>query len=78
MLPLIQKDDSQEQSILLEDSIDRLPQKEKAVLALRYAGYTQHECGVIIGVTRSAVGFIHKRAIAMVKRFVAETENGTS
>lgn len=55
--------DDIELRILLEDAIKKLPPKQQVVVALREAGYSQMECGVIIGMTRAAVGFIQKKSL---------------
>jgi len=44
-----------------------LPPKQQVVLALRTAGYTQKECGIILGVTRAAVGFNYHRAVQLLR-----------
>jgi len=53
--------------LILFMASQRLPNKERAVLALRMAGYTQRECGAVIGMTRSAVGIIYKRSLALLR-----------
>lgn len=53
-------------NIFLEAALDMLPEKERAVIALRLAGYTQKECGSIVGLTRAAIGTIYKRGLEML------------
>lgn len=49
-------------SIVILNSLSALTQKQRVVLALRTAGFVQRECGEILGLTRSAVGFIERKA----------------
>jgi len=59
-----------ESAVAIDEIISKLPVKEKVVIALRLAGYTQRECGVMIGMTRSAVGIIYKRAINLLRGLI--------
>lgn len=54
--------------MMLRRAVHNLPDKHRAVIALRMAGYKQKECGAILGVTRAAIGFIQKRAIEMLRQ----------
>lgn len=54
--------------LILKDAIANLPVKERVVTALRSAGYTQRECGEIMGITRSAIGFAEKRALHKLRK----------
>ena len=56
--------------LLLLEAVQRLQPKYAAVIALRSAGYSQQECGVILGVTRAAIGFIQKRAIKEIRKIL--------
>lgn len=58
--------------LLLDQAVQKLPPKQRMVVALRSAGYTQQECGVILGLTRAAIGFIHKQALAQIRQALAE------
>jgi len=61
-----------ESRLAIEETVDKLPVKEKVVLTLRLAGYTQRECGFIIGMTRSAVGIIYKRAVTLLRGLMTQ------
>jgi DNA-directed RNA polymerase specialized sigma24 family protein len=54
----------------LNEAIKKLPIKLRTIAALRTAGYTQRECGEILGVTRAAIGFAEKRAYASLANFL--------
>ena len=54
-------------AIIIENEVKRLPPNERVVVALRAAGFTQEECGKLIGLTRPAVGAIHSRAMDALK-----------
>jgi RNA polymerase sigma factor (sigma-70 family) len=58
--------------MLLDEAVQKLPPKQRVVVALRAAGYTQQECGVILGLTRAAIGFIHKQALAKIRQSLLE------
>ena len=59
-------------SLVLRDAVDRLPDNLRAVVALRFAGYTQQECAGVLGMTRANIGAMHKRALLRL----AETMGG--
>lgn len=54
--------------IVVRQIVDSLPDRLRAVLALRLEGYTQNECAVILGVTRAAVNAMQKRAHQEVRK----------
>lgn len=56
--------------IELKNKIRKLPDKQKVIIALQAAGYSQKESGTIIGVTGSTVGIIFKRAIGKLRKEV--------
>lgn len=58
--------------MLLAEAVQKLPPKQRMVVALRAAGYTQQECGVILGLTRAAIGFIHKQALTQIRKLLLE------
>lgn len=61
-------------NLSLAAAVNQLPNKYKAVIALRLAGYTQKECGSLLGFTRSAVGFIQKKALAQLKELLDDAD----
>lgn len=58
----------------LGEEVQRLPVKEKIVVALRSAGYTHNDCHLIIGLTRAAIGYIERRAFAKLKVALGDDE----
>jgi DNA-directed RNA polymerase specialized sigma24 family protein len=56
--------------LLLIEAVQLLPPKYKAVLALRMAGYSQRECGQIMGLTRAAIGFIQKKSLIRTREIL--------
>jgi RNA polymerase sigma factor (sigma-70 family) len=58
--------------MLLISAVHRLPPKQQVIVALRSAGYTQQECGDIVGMTRAAIGFIYKRAVRRLRQYMLE------
>jgi len=58
----------EEMKTLLAQSIDRLPEREKTVVALYYyEGLTLKEIGEVLGVTESRVSQMHTKAILQLK-----------
>lgn len=55
--------------------IEQLPIKQRIVLALRVAGYTQLESGTILGVTRAAVSGTLKRAVLRLQKLIVGEDN---
>lgn len=64
--------DQQEEDLFLDmalkEEVSNLPTKQRIAIAMIAAGYTQEECGKVLGVTRAAVGFIRKNAVATLRR----------
>jgi DNA-directed RNA polymerase specialized sigma24 family protein len=60
--------------LTLREAVSKLPDKLRAVVALRSSGYTQKECGEILGVTRAAIGFAQKRAILKLRRLIEDEQ----
>lgn len=58
--------------ITLKESIRRLHPRHRAVLALRMAGFTQKDCGIVLGVTRPAIGHMHRRALEEIRKAMEE------
>ena len=64
-------------SLLLLEALRKLPEKERAIVALRVAGYTQKECGQIVGLTRAAIGGIYKRGLTALLKITGENYEAT-
>ena len=65
-----------EMKMLLADAINRVPNRERLVLALYYyEGLTLSEIGDVLGVTESRVCQIHTKAILQLRARLAETES---
>ena len=60
--------------VLLQEVVHRLPTKEKVVVVLRLAGYTQQECSEIVGGTRASIGIIHKRALTKLRGWLTRDD----
>jgi hypothetical protein len=45
--------------LALEEIISKMSPRKQIVVALMSAGYTQEECGTIIGLTRAAIGYTY-------------------
>lgn len=73
---MINRSEEEEISNRLElvELISKLPVKQRVVVALRAAGYTQEECGKILGVTRAAIGFSYKRAVRRMRQLAGYFE----
>ncbi|MCD8052043.1 MAG: sigma-70 family RNA polymerase sigma factor [Clostridiales bacterium] len=70
-------DDGMEEQVLerlsLREAVDRLPQRERMVILLRYyRGLTQEKTAKIIGVSQVQVSRIEKKAVAELRRQLAE------
>lgn len=61
--------------IALNDAIQQLSVKQRVVVALILAGYNRDESGKIMGLTRQAVGAIHKRAIKRIRSYLIEQQD---
>lgn len=63
--------------LLLNQIVDSLANKYKAIVSLRMAKYTQKEAGIILGVTRAGAGAMEKRAMQlMVLKATELTQEG--
>ena len=56
----------------IKRSFDKLTAKHRAIVALRMAGYTQRECGEIVGLTRAAVGISYKKAKTIIREGISD------
>ena len=54
-------------NIILQDLIDQLPAKNRAVLGLLTASYTQQEAANLLGISRTSVGNIFRRTISILR-----------
>lgn len=58
---------------LLADAVERLPQKERTVIALYYhEGITMREVGEVLDVTESRVSQLHSQALLRLRGFLRE------
>ena len=69
-------DDGQEERVLdrvyLRQAMERLPEREREVIALRYYhGMTQEKCAGIVGVSQVQVSRLERRAIAALRELLA-------
>lgn len=65
----ISSDESWIEQIALKDAVERLGQREKRILALRfYQGKTQMEVSAEIGISQAQVSRLEKSAISSIKR----------
>jgi DNA-directed RNA polymerase specialized sigma24 family protein len=51
----------------LQRAIDQLPLRQKAVLALRYAGYKQKDIRILLGISRNTVWADEKAAYSTLR-----------
>lgn len=72
-----EQEDSINTDVLIRTAIQRINPKYQAVLAMRSAGFTQAECGLILGVTRAAIGFIYKRGIQELREVMVSNDPET-
>ena len=65
--------ESEEMKRILADSINRLPEREKVVVALYYyEGLTLAEIGQVLGVTESRICQMHTKAVLALRGKIAE------
>jgi RNA polymerase sigma factor FliA len=70
----VEEFESQETSFLLADAINRMPDRERLVLALYYyESLTLAQIGKALGVTESRVCQIHRKSIAALRTEMAES-----
>ena len=60
----------------LQRAIDKLPIRQKAVLALRYAGYKQKDIRQLLGISRNTVWADEKAAYTTLRYLLASTIEG--
>ena len=69
-------------NMVLREAIQELDPVRKAVISLRAAGYTQQECGTILGLTGVAVGLIYRKTVLQLRQYFdwyeRKAENGSS
>lgn len=63
------------QAIDFNIAFSKLILKHQVVVAMRLAGYKQHECAVVFGLTRAAIGIMHKKARAELRREMLKHDN---
>lgn len=67
--------EADEMKLLLADAVNRVPERERRVLALYYyEGLTLSEIGDVLGVTESRVCQIHTKAILQLRARLTDTE----
>ncbi|MDR1116658.1 MAG: sigma-70 family RNA polymerase sigma factor [Oscillospiraceae bacterium] len=60
------------ENVSLREAIDTLPQRERSLILLRfYKGLTQEKTAKVLGVSQVQVSRLEKKAIEMLKRFIA-------
>ncbi|MBQ3405106.1 MAG: sigma-70 family RNA polymerase sigma factor [Oscillospiraceae bacterium] len=70
-------DSSQEERmvehIALRDAVDRLPEKERTVILLRYwKGLTQEQCARVAGVSQVQVSRMERRAVDRLRQYLSD------
>jgi DNA-directed RNA polymerase specialized sigma24 family protein len=61
----------------LQRAIDQLPLRQKAVLALRYAGYKQKDIRILLGISRNTVWADEKAAYTSLRFLLASAIEGS-
>ncbi len=70
--------ESDEQRFIMAEEINRLPEREKLILALYYyEGMTLADIGLVLNVTESRVCQIHTKAVVHLKQRLAAVERDT-
>ncbi|MCP3938932.1 MAG: FliA/WhiG family RNA polymerase sigma factor [Actinomycetia bacterium] len=71
--------ESDEQRFIMATEINRLPEREKLILALYYyEGMTLADIGLVLKVTESRICQIHTKAVVHLKQRLAAVERDTS
>lgn len=52
------------------DAFKQLRERQRVVVALRVAGYSQKESGAIVGLTRGAIGYIYKQSLSDLRKIL--------
>ncbi len=65
-------------SMDLEDAFSHLPGRQKAVLALRFAGYKQRDICELIGIARNTVWSDEKSALSALSNLLSPAIEGNS
>lgn len=60
------------QAVDFDNAFSKLTIKHRVVVAMRLAGYTQAECALVFGMTRAAIGIMHKRAREVLREEMAD------
>lgn len=60
--------------LVFQDAYKKLTDRQKIVLGLRLLEYTQSSIAKIIGVSRTSIGSIEKRAIETIRIEIGERE----
>ena len=61
----------------IQSAVHQLPGRQQAVLALRFAGYKQHDVRRILGISRNTVWADEKAAYGSLRRFLSPTIEGS-
>lgn len=61
----------------LQRAINQLPLRQKAVLALRYAGYKQKDIRILLGISRNTVWADEKAAYTTLRFLLAPAIEGS-
>jgi predicted transcriptional regulator len=72
---LRKKEDSVLDKVYFVEIIRSVPIKQRIVLALKIAGYSQLESGKILGITRAAISGTLKRATIRLQKTLKDFEN---
>ena len=61
----------------LQRAIDKLPLRQKAVLALRFAGYRQQDIRFLLGISRNTVWADEKSAYTTLRTLLSPAIEGS-